>query len=336
MYREIFQHEIFKHELDFRLFMLILGNAVYVKEGMEYKGIHLQRGQWIRSYRLLARDLEYKEKRGYKQYGIATIKRSIDRLIKNGLVTVRETDNGTLFSVVNYDKYQGFSDGEEDSGTVNGTLSERHRNKTKKDKKDKEIKKEPTSQEKFGKKNLSNDADVESFVEILSDSNPFDKIPKKLIAKYINTIRFRRKTKRIATSIVNRLWEEWKQFDQEVVTYALWVHIEQYSKDKDENYTLGIMRNTDVHEARRKLIIMKNKNQSPQQTTTKPMSYWEKKQREEEEIERKRLAERNKQMKIQMFIEETGLHPMKHPDLLRDYLEGRVSLAELKERKWGS
>ncbi|MFD1443009.1 hypothetical protein [Thermoactinomyces vulgaris] len=68
----------------------------------------------------------------------------------------------------------------------------------------------------------------------------------------------------------------------------------------------------------------------------KPMSYWEEKQRREEELERKRLAERDKQMKVQRFIEETGLHPMKHPDLLRDYLEGRVSLAELKERKWGS
>jgi phage replication O-like protein O len=68
----------------------------------------------------------------------------------------------------------------------------------------------------------------------------------------------------------------------------------------------------------------------------RPMSYWEKKQREEEEIERKRLAERNKQMKVQRFIEVTGLHPMKHPDLLRDYLEGRVTLSELKKRRWGS
>jgi hypothetical protein len=68
----------------------------------------------------------------------------------------------------------------------------------------------------------------------------------------------------------------------------------------------------------------------------KPMSYWEEKQRREEELERKRLAERDKQMKVQRFIEVTGLHPMKHKDLLRDYLEGRVTLSELKKRRWGS
>ncbi|WP_052807138.1 hypothetical protein [Risungbinella massiliensis] len=139
IYREIFQHEIFKDELGFRLFMLIMGNAVYEKEGIEHKGMHLQRGQWVRSYRRLASDLERKEGRGYKKPSISTIKRVVDRLIKSHLVTISETDNGTLFTVVNYEKYQGVTgDTETVSGTVSGSLEERYRNKTKKDKKDKE------------------------------------------------------------------------------------------------------------------------------------------------------------------------------------------------------
>lgn len=137
VYREVFQHEIFKDELGFRLFMLIIGNAVYLEKGIDHKDTHLQRGQWIRSYRLLADDLERKEGRGYKKPSLSTIKRAVDRLVKFGLVAISETDNGTLFTVVNYEKYQGFAnDDGTDSGTDNGTLAERYRNKTKKDKKE--------------------------------------------------------------------------------------------------------------------------------------------------------------------------------------------------------
>jgi hypothetical protein len=142
VYRDIFQHEIFKHELDFRLFMLILGNATYEKEGKVIEGIHVKRGQWIRSYRMLMKDLEYRKARGYSQYGIATIKRAISRLIKNDLVTISETECGTLFTVVNYEKYQGFSTIDEDNAehyperkwNESGTKAEQNK-EIKKDKK---------------------------------------------------------------------------------------------------------------------------------------------------------------------------------------------------------
>lgn len=335
MYKDVFQHEVFKNELDFRLFALILGNAVYQDEGVMIDGIHVKKGQWLRSYRKLAKDLEYKEGRAYKQYGLASIKRAIERLEKHGFIkafsvtqtgTNSGTDSGTLFEVVEFEKYQGFqqpqnnnngTDSETETGTGSGT---KLRNKEKGNK-------EPLSLEFDGKKNLANDADVEAFVGILSDSNPFERVPKKLLIKYINVIRFRRKTKRIATSVVADLWDEWKKFDEDIVTFALWIHVERY-KDKDENYTLGIMRNTDVHEARRQLMILKNKNQSDQQT--KPRSYWEDRQRREEDIERKRLAERDRQIAVQKFIE-AGLNPMIHGDLLEEWLRKGANPAELPD-----
>lgn len=126
--------------MDFRLFFLIYGKAVFKEEGVNIEGVHVKRGQWLRSYRNLMKDLEYKEKRGFKQYGIATIKRSIDRLIKNELVSVTETDIGTLFTVLNYEKYQGFQGVEEFNGNAHrndiGTTSERNRNKKNNDNKE--------------------------------------------------------------------------------------------------------------------------------------------------------------------------------------------------------
>ncbi|MBH8609130.1 hypothetical protein [Thermoactinomyces sp. CICC 10521] len=343
MSKDLFD-DLFDNVLEYRLMSLILRNVVYQEEGTTIEGVHVKRGQWIRSYRKLAEDLKYKEGRGYKQYSHQAIQKALKRLEQRGYIKIRAiqltdkltgklTERLTLIEVVKDQENQGFNqDGE--SERLTHQLTEQLTDQGTKIKKDKEIKeKEPLSPETNGRKNLSNDADVESFVEILSDSNPFDRVPKKLIIKYINAIRFRRKTKRIAASIVAGLWEEWKKFDQDVVTFALWTHIEKYSKDKDENYTLGIMRNTNVHEARRQLMVLKNRNQSGQQT--KPRPYWEEQKRREEEIERKRLEQRDRQIKVQQFID-AGFHPMNDADLLADWLEGRVSLADLKERKWGS
>lgn len=113
LYKKIFDHEIWRNPTDFRLFLLIIGKAVYEQEGKVMDGIHVGRGQWLRSYRMLQKDLEQREKRGYKQPGIATIKRSVERLVKMGLITVQETKNGTLFTVVNYEKYQGLPEDED-------------------------------------------------------------------------------------------------------------------------------------------------------------------------------------------------------------------------------
>lgn len=345
MSKDIFD-DLFDNVLEYRLMSLILRNVVYKEEGTMIEGIHVKRGQWIRSYRKLAEDLKYKQGRGYKRYSPPAVLKAMKRLEEKGYIKIRMiqltdkltdrfTDKLTLIEVVETKENQEVR-GDDKNIKLTDRFTDQLTDEETKIKKDKEIKKEPTLQEKFGKKNLSTDADVESFVEFLSDFNPFDKIPKKMLVKYINTIRFRRKTKRIATSIVaDLLMKEWKQFAQEVVMYALWTHIENHSKDKDENYTLGIMRNTDVHEARRKLIILKNKNQSPQQTSTKKMSYWEQKQRQEDELERKRLEQRDRQIKVQQFID-AGFHPMNDADLLEEWLEGRISLADLKERKWGS
>ncbi|QBX91050.1 DNA replication protein [Phage Altai3] len=124
VYRKIFHHEIFRDQLGFRLFMLILGNAVFSHDGVEIDGVVVKRGQWFRSYRKLQDDLAYKDGRSIKKPGLATLKRAVKRLEDLGMIkttVIYEEDSGTrcgtgsgtvcgtLFEVVNYAKYQGFS-----------------------------------------------------------------------------------------------------------------------------------------------------------------------------------------------------------------------------------
>ena len=108
--REIFDNEVWTDIVKFRLFFYILGNAVFAKDGIDHAGIHLERGQYLRSMRNLQQDLSYKEGRGnaIKSYPLTTIQRKIKSLVNEERITVKSTEYGTLFTVSNYAEYQGF------------------------------------------------------------------------------------------------------------------------------------------------------------------------------------------------------------------------------------
>ncbi|WP_235011059.1 hypothetical protein [Listeria monocytogenes] len=142
--REIFENPIWSDVVKFRIFFYIYGNAVFANEGSDVAGIHLKRGQFLRSFRNLQNDLAYKEKRGYKQYSLNTIKNKIDQLVKEKRIEIESTDYGTLFTVLNYEEYQGF---ERYSNTLSErqendkrTLRERQENNNKNVKNDKNVK----------------------------------------------------------------------------------------------------------------------------------------------------------------------------------------------------
>lgn len=104
--------ELIKNPTDFRLFFLILGQAMF-RDGVEISGDVLKKGEWKRSFRQLQKDLEYNENRTVKQHGIATIKRSVDRLKAEHLIDTREGINGTVFRVPEYERWQGITHLEE-------------------------------------------------------------------------------------------------------------------------------------------------------------------------------------------------------------------------------
>ncbi len=142
--RVIFDNSIWNNVVEFRVFFYIVGNAVWKEEGVKVGNVHVKRGgQYLRSYRNLREDLMYIENNKIKYYGIATIKRTVDKLVADGRLGKEETEHGTLFTVVNYSLYQGFDrfniDSLERGRNADGTAAEQQRNNKKKDNKDKNI-----------------------------------------------------------------------------------------------------------------------------------------------------------------------------------------------------
>ncbi|QHM51361.1 hypothetical protein C7M41_00031 [Pediococcus acidilactici] len=133
--REIFENPIWTDVIKFRIFFYIYGNAVFAKEGTQVGDIHLKRGQYLRSYRNLQKDLTYMEKRAFKTYSISTIESKIKQLVKENRIQIESTDYGTLFTVLNYEEYQGFERYQkplsEQQPHSNRTTSERHPNNNK-------------------------------------------------------------------------------------------------------------------------------------------------------------------------------------------------------------
>lgn len=139
--REIFENPIWTDVIKFRIFFYIYGNAIFAKEGTRVGDIHLKRGQYLRSYRNLQKDLTYMEKRAFKTYSISTIESKIKQLVKENRIQIESTDYGTLFTVLNYEEYQGFEryqkSSSEQQPNSNRTATERHPNNNKNVNKDK-------------------------------------------------------------------------------------------------------------------------------------------------------------------------------------------------------
>lgn len=142
LHRKILDNEIWNDVPTFRLFTLLLLNAAHT-DGMKVKGVELKKGQYMRSYRRLAEDLAYKDGKGLKKYSLRTIHRCFAKLIQNGMVSVQETEYGTLITVLNYASYQHLEGTESVSANANGNEIETNRKRERNNNKnEKNIKKE--------------------------------------------------------------------------------------------------------------------------------------------------------------------------------------------------
>ena len=117
LHRELFDSDIWHDANTFRLFVFLIAKASH-QDGVKIKGRILKRGQYIRSYRKLADDLAYKEGRGFKTLSLSTIKKCVSKLIEAERVNVEETELGTLFTIVNYARYQDSEDTKKESANA--------------------------------------------------------------------------------------------------------------------------------------------------------------------------------------------------------------------------
>ncbi|MET3683306.1 hypothetical protein ABID56_001401 [Alkalibacillus flavidus] len=102
--RRIVKKEVWADPMAFRLYMLLLTQARY--SDVTYCGRTLERGQYLRSYTKLQEDLRYKDGRQWKDVPKAKIHRTVKRLVEWNLITVEVTQDGTLFTVIDYEGCQ--------------------------------------------------------------------------------------------------------------------------------------------------------------------------------------------------------------------------------------
>lgn len=152
MSRDIFGHEIWTDVAKFRLFFYIVGNAVWSEEGVKKGGVQVGRGQYLRSYRNLREDLVYYDNNTEKRYGLSYIKKKVDELVECEMLLTEETKLGTLFTVVNYHKYQGFEHYKMDSSEhhENSVRTQREQRENNKNKDIKDIKDISTTTKRQG------------------------------------------------------------------------------------------------------------------------------------------------------------------------------------------
>jgi DnaD/phage-associated family protein len=143
--RAIFDHQIWQDPVQFRIFFYLVGKAVFAKEGLMKGNVHIKRGHYLISYRRIRDELEYIENNAVKKYPLSRIHRAIEKLEGSEMLKKHETELGTLFEVVNYEKYQGYLETESDawngSGNEDGTQMEQQKNNNKNVKNEKNLNK---------------------------------------------------------------------------------------------------------------------------------------------------------------------------------------------------
>jgi len=88
---------------------------------------------------------------------------------------------------------------------------------------------------------LAGNARPETVEDVLSKFPRYSSEQLTIIRDYWETIRFTRKTGKVASNIIARQMEYWERFPLDIVLEALEIHIRKY-QTKQEDYTAGIMR----------------------------------------------------------------------------------------------
>lgn len=189
-----------------------------------------------------------------------------------GMIATTKVTHGMLLEVLNYSFYQDPKNYEGNTeGSMKVTTNEQRRerqgnNNNKNDKNDKNVKND--NKEKNTTKNLKSTEDIESFVDLKINALPSG-VSRKILISYFDCIRMTRRTCMISENVLNNLVDKMSKYNPDQLNYAMWTHFDKHD-DKSEKYTLGILRGTDVHEAKRGLMKLKNKGVA---TYAKPSEY---------------------------------------------------------------
>lgn len=215
--RKIFNSDIWLQPVELRLFIYLIGQARHSKEpSTKYKnkGVIIERGQYLRSYRKLRDDLEYMENNAIKNYSLSRIKSAIDRLENQGRIKTEKTQLGTLFTVCNYAVYQGSYKNNKGGQNEEKTASERSANA---ERTESERSENNTKNVKNVKECIKNDKESNNIVPAEEVKKIYNSLPDywtSLFQDYINIYRSKNKTGKITDNRHYKLLKEINQIFQ--------------------------------------------------------------------------------------------------------------------------
>ncbi len=225
----------------------ILLMANHQENEWEWKGerYKVQPGQFISSLEKIA-------ERSGKGVSVQNVRTAIKRFEKYDFLTNESTNQNRLITVVNWGIYQGGDDTDNKEPNKQLTSDQQATNK-----------RLTTNKNVKNGNNEKNDnkKDYTSKIKDLLSSGVFSQIDgfNELNKQYWDVIRETRKTKHVSQSVIYKNMEMWMKYDPIVIKYALKTHVDGYQGRKEE-YTLGIMRNTNKDEAEDRLNRLSGPN----------------------------------------------------------------------------
>ena len=119
-----------------RLWTYLLLSARWDEKPIKKGVVTIGRGQVLKSFRRIAEENEWTENRALKRWSTSRVKRMIDWLSENEMVSLHGTELGTLITIKNFNDYQDPESYRLEPGTEPGTQLERSWNNGKKEKKE--------------------------------------------------------------------------------------------------------------------------------------------------------------------------------------------------------
>lgn len=201
--------------------------------------VQLEKGQFVTGREALAIDMN-KGVKPKQRLNDLTWFRYLKNLEKWEMLNIKSNNKFSLVTVANYEFYQ--SSLKKDEHQTEQQLNN----------------KRTTDEQQMNTNNNVNKGNNENKKDYLSEIKEFlvryQNIEgfNKLNKEYWAAIRKTRKSGKVAESVIHKNMEKWNKYDPIIVYYSLKTHVEAH-EDKEEKYTIGIMRKTSLEEAKDRL-----------------------------------------------------------------------------------
>jgi len=110
--RDLLDKSIFAEPDMLKLWIYILLRTNFGKKSYEYSGVKVGRGQFLRSYRAIAKDCRYTLRNQAVQWSPGKVERMMKTLVRDSRIRIiphGQPNVGTLIEVINYDKWQSIA-----------------------------------------------------------------------------------------------------------------------------------------------------------------------------------------------------------------------------------